>query len=116
MGARTNYVIKTTKNPEQDIVVYSHWDGEESVQIFSKALKHSTTRLGDNSYFTRMLIDQLTKGGRDGELGYGVYVGKVTHEESYDYKEVDLVNNTVTIGDSKISLEEFINDKSALYI
>ena len=39
MGARTNYTIVTTDNPAQNINVYSHWEGEESVGILQHAVE-----------------------------------------------------------------------------
>ena len=67
MGARTNYTIITTDNPAQNINVYAHWDGDDSVAIMQNAIKAAMFRIqmGDVSYATRILIDQLTKHGRD---------------------------------------------------
>jgi hypothetical protein len=107
MGARTNYTIITTSNPAQNINVYSHWDGDVSVSILQGALQAAAPRLTDTSYAVRIIVDQLTKGGRDSETGYGIYVGEVTHEEEYDYKEVDLINQTVTVGQMTFSIDEF---------
>jgi hypothetical protein len=109
MGARTNYTIITSDNPAQNINVYSHWDGYESEEILAQALIAATPRMGDTSYATRILIDQLTKGGRDSETGYGIYMGEhITHEEEYNYKEVNLTNNTVTIGNTTFSIDKFL--------
>lgn len=109
MGARTNYTIITTKNPEQNINVYAHWDGEDSVAIMQNAIQAAMPRINDMSYCTRIIIDQLTKHGRDSETGYGIYIGsEVTHEEEYEYKEIDLVNNTITVGQMTFSIEDFV--------
>lgn len=110
MGARTNYTIITTDNPEQNINVYAHWDGEDSVNNLWKALQQARPRFNDISYAARILVDQLTKDGRDSETGYGIYIGsEITHEEQYEYKEVNLVNQTVTIGNTTFKLDEFIS-------
>jgi hypothetical protein len=108
MGARTNYTIVTTDNSAQNINVYAHWDGEESVSNLQSAIKAMMPRINDVSYATRILIDQLTKHGRDSETGYGVYVGDVAHEEEYEYKEIDLVNKTVTVGSMTFTIQQFI--------
>lgn len=108
MGARTNYTIVTTSNPEQNINVYAHWDGEESVGIMQRALISAMPRINDDSYCVRILIDQLTKHGRDSETGYGIYVGEVNHEEEYEYKEINLVNKTVTVGQMTFSVDDFV--------
>ena len=110
MGARTNYTIITTDNPAQNINVYAHWDGDESVALMQSALSAAMPRIkmGDKSYAVRIIIDQLTKDGRDSETGYGIYVGDVTHEEQYEYKEIDLVNNKITVGSMMFPLEKFV--------
>jgi len=108
MGARTNYTIITTDNPAQNINVYAHWDGEESVANMQKAIRTAMPRINDLSYCTRILVDQLTKHGRDSETGYGLYVGQVDHEEEYDYKEINLVNKTITVGQMQFSIDQFV--------
>jgi hypothetical protein len=108
MGARTNYTIITTDNPLQNINVYAHWDGEESVAIMQKAIRTAMPRINDISYCTRILVDQLTKHGRDSETGYGIYVGEVNHEEEYDYKEINLVNKTIKVGQMQFAIDQFV--------
>jgi len=111
MGARTNYTIITTDNPAQNINVYAHWDGDESVTIMQSAVSAAMPRIkmGDISYAVRIILDQLTKYGRDSETGYGIYIGEeITHEESYDYKEIDLVNKRIRVGSMLFDLEQFV--------
>ena len=108
MGARTNYTIITTDNPLQNINVYAHWDGEESVANMQQAIRTAMPRINDVSYCTRILVDQLTKHGRDSETGYGLYIGEVDHEEEYDYKEINLVNKTITVGQMQFSIDQFV--------
>jgi len=109
MGARTNYTIITTDNPAQNINVYAHWDGEESVANMQQAIRTAMPRINDVSYCTRILVDQLTKHGRDSETGYGLYIGEVDHEEEYEYKEINLINKTVTVGSMTFELNNFID-------
>jgi hypothetical protein len=111
MGARTNYTIITTDNPDQNINVYAHWDGDMSVSILQSAVASAMPRvkMNDIAYATRIIIDQLTKEGRDSETGYGIYLGEVYYEEEYQYKEVNLINNTVTVGELTLPLDTFIS-------
>ena len=111
MGARTNYTIVTTDNPDQNINVYAHWDGDSSVDIFQHAITKAMPRLkmGDWSYAARIIIDNLTADGRDSETGYGIYIGsEITHEEQYEYKEINLINKTVTIGHTTYDLDKWL--------
>ena len=109
MGARTNYTIVTTDSPAQNINVYAHWDGDESIAIMQSALSAAMPRINDVSYCTRIIIDQLTKYGRDSEIGYGIYIGEeILAEEEYEYKEIDLVNKRIKVGSMVFPLETFV--------
>jgi hypothetical protein len=111
MGARTNYTIVTTDNPDQNINVYAHWDGDDSEYILRHAIEKAMPRInmGDTSYSVHIIIDQLTKEGRDSETGYGIYIGsEITHEEQYEYKEVNLTNNTVTISGTTYAIDKWL--------
>ena len=111
MGARTNYTIITTDNPAQNINVYAHWDGDDSVAIMQNAIKAAMFRIqmGDVSYATRILIDQLTKHGRDSETGYGLYISEdILTEEQYERKVIDLVKQTVRVGSMQYQLDQFV--------
>jgi hypothetical protein len=111
MGARTNFVIKTTPNPDENIVLYSHWGGDESETAFAYAINKAMPRIqmGDTSYATRIIVSQLIGSDWDSETGFGLYVGEISHEEQYQYKEIDLVDNTVTIGDHTTSIQAFLD-------
>ncbi len=109
MGARTNFVIRTTKNPSEDIVLYSHWGGDSSERDFAQAISKAMARKGDDSYFTRIIVSQLINDQWDSETGFGLYVGEVTHEESYNYKMIDIPNGTVTIGDHTTPIQAFLD-------
>ena len=110
MGARTNFTIVTTEDPNQNINLYSHWGGDSGVMDLAHALNKAMPRIrmGDTSYAARILINAL-QDNHDSETGYGLYVGEVNHEESYEYKEVNLINNTVTIGDLTTTIDKFIS-------
>jgi hypothetical protein len=108
MGARTNFTIVTTEDPKQNINLYSHWGGDSGVMDLAHALNKAMPRMGDTSYFVRILINALQE-DHDSETGYGLYVGDINHEEQYEYKEVNLTNNTVTVGDITKPIDKFIS-------
>jgi hypothetical protein len=64
-------------------------------------------RMNDTAYAVRIIVNALQE-DHDSETGYGLYVGEVNHEEQYEYKEVDLINHTVTIGDLTTSIPKFV--------
>lgn len=110
MGARTNFTIVTTDDPKQNINLYSHWGGDSGVMDLAHALNKAKTRIvmGDTAYAARIIINAL-QDNHDSETGYGIYVGEVNHEEQYEYKEVDLINHTVTVGDITKPIDKFIS-------
>jgi hypothetical protein len=110
MGSRTNFTIVTTEDPNQNINLYSHWGGDTAVMDLANALNAAMPRIrtGDTSYATRIIINALQE-DHNSETGYGLYVGEVNHEEQYEYKEVDLINNTVTVGDITKPIDKFIS-------
>ena len=109
MGARTNFTIVTTEDPNQNINLYSHWGGDSGVMDLAHALNAAMPRIrmGDTAYATRIIINALQE-DHDSEIGYGLYVGDVNHEEQYEYKEVNLINNTVTVGNLTTKIDKFI--------
>jgi hypothetical protein len=108
MGARTNIAIKTTNDDRDNINVYLHWGGE-ALGALQLALEAARSRWDDASYFTRIMVDQLTKGDRDAEHGSGIYTGaEITHEEEYSYKKVDFLSKTVQVGSLILPFEEFL--------
>ena len=110
MGARTNFTIVTTEDPNQNINLYSHWGGDSGVMDLALALNKAMPRIrmGDTSYAARIIINALQE-DHDSETGYGLYVGDINHEEQYEYKEVNLINNTVTVGDITKPIDKFIS-------
>ena len=110
MGARTNFTIVTTDDSNQNINLYSHWGGDSGVMTLAQALNKAMPRIsmGDTSYAARIIINAL-QDEHDSDTGYGLYVGEINHEESYEYKEVNLTNNTVTIGDLTKPIDKFIS-------
>lgn len=108
MGARTNFVIVHNNNPEQNLNIYRHWGGD-GLETMRNAVAAARGRWDDTSYAVRILVDQITREDRDSETGSGIYIGsEITHEEEYSYKEINLVNKTITYGEMVLSFESFV--------
>lgn len=71
MGDRANIKIKSEIG-KPALYIYSHWSGSELAGLLQNALKKAMPRKGDWNYFTRILVDQVMKSGRDQETGWGL--------------------------------------------
>jgi hypothetical protein len=96
MGARVNFVLKTDVDMPR-IVLYSHWGEESWREDLAHALTKAERRLGmgDVSYATRIIIDQLSKEGRDEETGFGLYLAPDNMMFWDTTVEVDLIEQMV---------------------
>jgi hypothetical protein len=79
MGDRRMAEIKTE---DGSLFVYTHSYGYEFPRMARAAVAAAKPRLGE-SYWTRIVVDQLTKPGRDSELGFGLML-KPDHEDEYN--------------------------------
>ena len=97
MGDRRMAEIRTARG---SLYVYTHWDGEIFPEMAIAAVKVARPRWDDPSYATRILVDQLTKGGRDRETGYGLLLSPDA-EDTYNGDQpsiiIDLIVQKVTI-------------------
>ena len=97
MGDRAMVEIKTE---DGSLYVYSHWGGFEMPQLAIEAVLDAKPRWDDDSYATRIIVDQLTKTSRDQETGAGLML-KPHHEDEYNHDSpsviIDLVKRELTI-------------------
>lgn len=115
MGARSNVKITDTTNADFDfgqrgIYIYSHGHGPELPVMVRDALEAGRERWNDSTYLTRILIDQITKDGRDQTTGFGV--GLEPGENSFPMVIVDLGKQTVAIGDggTPVPFEKYVKE------
>jgi hypothetical protein len=113
MGARINFVFKTELD-KPNIVLYSHWGETSWREDLAIAIDKARPRiaLGDIPYATRIIIDQLTKDGRDSETGYGISLA--TDEEIqdgfFDFPvQIDMTTQMVNDSGNWHSFESFVN-------
>ena len=104
MGARINFVFDD--GTEALTVLYSHYGEYTWQDDLAGALDHAKPRLGDHSYFTRMIISYLIKDSILNPTGFGIYAIKNTEiSEMWDKVVViDLVNSLVTDLDNSNSI------------
>lgn len=97
MGDRAMAEIKTRNG---SLYVYTHNGGHELPDDALKAIAFARNRLDDEPYAVKIIVDQLTKNGRDAETGFGLIL-KPDAEDEYNADKpsviVDLVEQTFTV-------------------
>jgi hypothetical protein len=68
----SNPGVAEIKTKNGSLYVYSHYDGSRIVGMAKAAVRKAKPRWNDEAYAFRIIVDQLIKGGRDEELGYGL--------------------------------------------
>lgn len=92
MGDRRMAEIKLHNG---SIFVYTHWCGSEFPEMARAAVKAAEPRLGDEPYWTRIVIDQLTKTGRDAETGFGIMLAPDAEDE-YNHDKPSVIIEAAT--------------------
>ena len=87
MGDRAMAEIKTG---DGSLYVYTHWAGHKLPELTEKAIIAAEPRWDDEAYALRIIVDQLTKDGRDGELGFGLML-KPNAEDEYNNDKPSVV-------------------------
>lgn len=77
------------------IYLYSHYDGDTLPDRLKAALRAARPRWTDPTYCTRIIVDQITKPGRDKETGFGL--STYLTDYNVDTLVVDLEHQTVSL-------------------
>lgn len=97
MGDRAMAEIKTE---DGSLYVYTHWGGHNLPELAKGAIRFAKGRWLDTPYATRILVDQLTKEGRDEETGFGLLLAPDA-EDAYNSDNpsvvIDLITQTLAI-------------------
>jgi hypothetical protein len=91
MGDRAMAEIKTT---DGSLYVYTHWGGECLPDMARCAIQKAKSRWDDESYATRIIVDQLIKENRDEETGAGLML-KPNAEDEYNNNHPSVIINLV---------------------
>ena len=109
MGARVNFLFKTSLD-QPYIGLYSHWGEYTWREDLANAFMAAKPRLdmGDTPYATRIIIDQLTKEGRDQATGFGIYLVSNAEGDFMDTMvEIDMTTQMVNDSGNWHSFESF---------
>ena len=97
MGDRAMAEIKTEGG---SLFVYTHWGGSNLPEQAKEAVRKAEPRWGDLPYATRIIVDQLTKDGRDSKTDFGLMLTPKAEDE-YNNDEpsviIDLLNQTLQV-------------------
>jgi hypothetical protein len=97
MGDRAMVEVRVV---DGSFYIYTHWGGHSLPEDAKEAIKVAEPRWDDESYAARIIVDQLTKGGRDRETGYGILL-KPHAEDEYNHDNpsvvIDLVKQELTV-------------------
>lgn len=97
MGDRAMAEIKTT---DGSFYVYTHWQGSKLPAMARAAVERAQPRLGDEPYAARIIVDQLTKPGRDKETGFGLML-KPCAEDEYNKDKPSVI---IDVRDGSVKL------------
>lgn len=99
MGDRRMAEIRTS---DGSLYIYTHSAGYDLPARAVDAIEWAKPRWNDHAYATRMIVDQLTKHGRDDQYGYGLMLAP-NQEDEYNNDQpsvvIDLVTKELTISD-----------------
>lgn len=88
--AEIRFPISGEEGETKSLYVYTHWEGYRFDQMAKDAIVAANPRWGDTAYEARIIVDQLTKGGRDKESGYGLMV-QPECEDSYNNDQPSII-------------------------
>lgn len=104
MGERANIIVRSR---DEQVCLYSHWDGEGLISTLKHALRIGESRWGDFQYLTRIIFCQMIKDDVEGLTGYGI--SQEVHDANYPSLIVDCDNQTVTKeGGASVSFSEYV--------
>lgn len=122
MGDRRSIIVSEGKDAEAEVVLYTHWSGEELPTILRKALDRARDRWDDTPYLARVIFCQMLADwnpddlieGVMGTTGFGI---EATIPGSMEYTEanpetdiyVNTSDQTVYDGDGTVySFEGYV--------
>jgi hypothetical protein len=113
MGARVHFIFKTQLD-KPNIVLYSHWGEDSWREDLAHALLSASKRInmGDTPYALRIVIDKLTKEGRDEETGFGIYLANADEIYMDTNVEIDFTTQMVCDEGNWHSFDSFIEYQS----
>ena len=103
MGDRGNVVIK---EDDEQICLYTHWDGLKLPKIVADALSRGYDRIDDFPYLTRIIFSEMIKDDVMGTTGYGIYTKSI--DPNYPDIVIDLNSKNITYGEETLSAIEFM--------
>lgn len=95
MGDRGNVYVKNHNG--EGVYLYSHWGGYDLAETVKRALSRRM-RWNDDAYLTRIIFDEMTKGNRDQETGFGI--SSYMPDNEYQIIVIDCDEQTIAFSPS----------------
>jgi len=89
MGDRAMCEIRTK---EGSLIIYTRWGGHALPETARKAIIAAKGRWSDTPYAMRILVDQITKEGRDELTGFGLMLEPNAEDEHNNGKPSVIIN------------------------
>ncbi len=104
MGDRRNVRIEEKNGGK--IYLYNHWNGTELPGTVANALDRGRDRWTDESYLTRIIFNEMTRGQEEDTTGFGISTYQC--DENHPDVVVDFKKQTV----DGLSFEEFVRSNA----
>jgi hypothetical protein len=108
MGDRANVVVKES---DEQVCLYTHWNGYELPSVLQAALKRGADRIDDFQYITRIIFCDMVRGHENDLTGYGIT--QKVHDGDRQIITVDLDKTTVAVNEKEpILITDFVKLES----
>jgi len=69
MGNRASIVVKSQTD---QVVLYTHWNGDELIDVAKKSLNRGKSRWNDLQYLARIIFSDMIAGDERSTTGFGI--------------------------------------------
>lgn len=105
MGDRGLLLIHFPEPFGSDLGLYTHWEGSDLPNLVREIVQSNNfkRRIGDHTYACRILVDQVTKSGRDDEAGFGLFpLPQGANPEDFSDNSHPIVHVNIATGDVSV--------------
>jgi hypothetical protein len=105
MGDRANVIIKSG---DEQVCLYTHWNGYRLQDVVRDALKRATSRWEDTQYLARIIFCEMVKDDLMGLGGFGI--SQTVHDNERPLITICTDDISITVGGVSFSLSEYCDE------